>query len=71
VKTKIFNSRLLDYRRKTTRENILQTYRSQLFKELFYLRQRDLSVMEYKLKFDELVFKYDFKIDHLPTTCVL
>ena len=40
--------------------------RSRVFKELFYLRQGDLSLTDYKLKFEELVFKCGFEIDHLP-----
>jgi len=36
--------------------------RSWLFKELFYLRKGDLYVTEYKLKFEEIVFEYDFQI---------
>jgi len=40
--------------------------RSRVFKELFYLRQRDLSVTKYKLKLEELVFECRFKINHLP-----
>jgi len=34
---------------------------------LFYLRQEDLFVAEYKLKFEELVFECDLQIHHLPT----
>ena len=34
---------------------------------LIYLRQGDLPVTEYKLKFEELVFECDFQINHLPT----
>ena len=39
---------------------------SRVFKELFYLRQGDLSVTKYKLKFEKFVFKCGFKI-HLST----
>jgi len=41
--------------------------RSQLFKDLFYLRQGGLSVTEYKLKFEKLIFECSFHIHHLPT----
>jgi len=41
--------------------------RSRLFKELFNLRYRDLSVTEYKLKFEEFVFECSFQINYLPT----
>ena len=44
---------------------------SRLFKKLFYLRQEDLSVTDYKLKFKELVFECSFRIDHLSTIYVL
>ena len=40
--------------------------KSRLFKDLFYLRQGDLSATEYKLKFEELVFECGFQINHLP-----
>ena len=40
--------------------------RPRLFKDLFYLHQRDLSVIEYKLKFEELIFECSFEIN-LPT----
>jgi len=52
------------------KENVREKFipsRSRVFKELFYLRQGDLSVIEYKLKCEELVFECDFKIRHLPT----
>jgi len=38
-----------------------------VFKELFYLRQGDLSITKYKLKFEKLVFERGFQINHLPT----
>ena len=44
--------------------------RSRLFKELFYLHQGDLSVTEYKLKFEELVFECGFQMNHLSTTYI-
>jgi len=44
--------------------------KSRLFKELFYLHQEDLSVTEYKLKFEELVFECGFQMNHLPTTYI-
>jgi len=34
--------------------------KSQVFKELFYLRKGDLSVTEHKLKFKEFVFECGF-----------
>jgi len=49
--------------RKAEKKFILS--RSRVFKELFYLRQEDLSVTEYKLKFEELVFECGFKIQQL------
>jgi len=51
--------------------------RSRLFKELFYLRQGDLSVTEYKLKFEKFDFECGFQIKPLPTmyikreTCII
>ena len=47
-------------------ENFIPS-RFRVFKELFYLRLGDLSVIEYKLKYEELAFECGFKIHHFPT----
>jgi len=52
--------------RKSFKEKFIPS-RSRLFIKLFYLCQEDLSVLEYKLKFDNLIFECSFQIDHLPT----
>ena len=45
---------------------IPSSYRARLLEESFYLRQGDLSVIKYMLKFEEIIFRYGFQIDHLP-----
>lgn len=41
---------------------IPSSYGAWFLEELFYLFQGDLSITEYKLKFEELVFRYGFQI---------
>jgi len=36
-----------------------------LLEESFYLRQGDLSVIKYMLKFEEIIFRYGFQIDYI------
>jgi len=38
---------------------------------LFYLRRGDFSLTEYRLKFEEFVFRYGFQIDHFSTIYIM